>query len=46
MFEVLANGRPTGLTYTGRRARALAAAAASDFRAVFPRSSYSIRQVY
>lgn len=46
MFEVTANGRPTGLTYTGRRARALARAAAAEFRAVFPRSSYSVRQVY
>jgi hypothetical protein len=46
MFEVTANGRPTGLTYTGRRARALARAAADDFRALFPRTSYSIRQVY
>lgn len=46
MFEVTANGRPTGLTYTGRRARAAAAAAASDFRALFPRTSYSIRRVY
>jgi hypothetical protein len=46
MFEVTANGRPTGLTYTGRRARAMAAAAASDFRSLFPRTSYGIRQVY
>lgn len=46
MFEVTANGRPTGLTYTGRRARALAAAAAADFRSLFPRTTYSTRRVY
>jgi hypothetical protein len=46
MFEVTANGRSTGLTYTGRRARAAARAAAADFRALFPRTSYSFRRVY
>lgn len=46
MFEVYANDCPTGLTYTGRRARRLAEAAARDLRRFGGRTQFHARRVY
>lgn len=45
MFEVYLNDRPTGLTYSGRYGRRLAAQVARDLRYIGGRSSYSVRRV-